>query len=107
MVSVVLSPLLSFSLSLSDVPAAVRISFISLLIFSLEQYQKRRANVVVAQNLAQQPVTVTTYSYQPAPVVHVQQGFVQPQPTYTAPMQFPNTQVNMNYGGNAGFQQYN
>ena len=34
-----------------------------------------------------------------------QQGFVQPQPqpTYAAPVQFPNTQVNMNYGVNMNF----
>ncbi len=74
----------------------------------------RQANVIIAQNLTQQPTVVTTYSQQPAAVIQVNQGFVQPQPTYTAPNQFPNTQVQfgantqfpntqVQFGGNAQF----
>ena len=91
-----MSAVLSFSLSLSLsfaqlVVPVINTSFTSLLTFlPLEQYQKRRATVVIAQNLAQPAVTVQ----QPTPVIQVQQGFVQPQPTYVAPNQFPNNNHN-------------
>ncbi len=54
--------------------------------------------------MAQQPTVVTTYGapggYVAPSNVVVTQGYVQqPQMTYNAPNQFPNTQVNMNYNG--------
>jgi hypothetical protein len=66
-----------------------------------KKYQMRQANVIIAQNLTQQPTVVTTYSQQPASIITVNQGFVQPQPTYIAPNQFPNGQVQ--FSGNTGF----
>jgi hypothetical protein len=67
-----------------------------------KKYQMRQASVIIAQNLTQQPTVVTTYSsQQPASIINVNQGFVQPQPTYIAPNQFPNGQVQ--FAGNVGF----
>jgi len=68
---------------------------------------KNRAPVIITQNLAQQPAVVyqtTPTIYVPPSNVVVNQGFVQqqqPQVVYSSPNQFPNNQVNMNYGPGA------
>jgi len=109
---VVFSSLSSSLSSLPPPPPSVRGFSASRLIFlSLENYQKRQSNTIIAQNLAQPSTNVTNFSFNPAPnnvyvapTVQVHQQFVRPQVTqvtYAAPGQF--IPPDAHYGGNGGF----